>query len=248
MAQKRMLNKTISVSKQVNKLSLKSKLIYTWSIPHLDDYGYLTKDTEVYRAIVFPMSKEITEEDIEIFFKEAINSIDEYGIALIEELSDCYFFTGFENHQKITENKKSKCKFKAKKINPQETPRISEKPQKSPLEVKISKDKISKDKITTKVVEKTQEFGNKDINTLLKVFEDAGFKVTTKQKMNRYSANRLIKKYGLLKATRLAEYALSIINQPYAPQVTNVLDLEQKLNKVLIYWKKQKPSEVKNYD
>jgi phage replication O-like protein O len=99
----------------------------------------------------------------------------------------------------------------------------------------------SKDTIT-KVIEKTPEFGNKDINSLIRIFENHNLKITTKQKLNRYAANRLIKKYGLSKITRLAEYSLSITEKRYAPQVTNILDLEEKLPKIILYWKKHSQS------
>ncbi len=57
MAKARMLHKKISVSAQVNKLSLPARLLFTWMIPHTDDEGRLKGDPEFIKAIVVPMTK-----------------------------------------------------------------------------------------------------------------------------------------------------------------------------------------------
>jgi hypothetical protein len=57
MAKARMLHKKISVSVQVNKLTLPARLLFTWMIPHADDEGKLKGDIEFIRAMVIPMTK-----------------------------------------------------------------------------------------------------------------------------------------------------------------------------------------------
>ena len=57
MAKARMLHKKISVSTQVNKLSLPARLLFTWMIPHTDDEGRLKGDPEFIKATVVPMTK-----------------------------------------------------------------------------------------------------------------------------------------------------------------------------------------------
>jgi len=57
MAKARMLHKKISVSVQVNKLTLPAKLLFTWMIPHADDVGKLKGDIEFIKAMVAPMTK-----------------------------------------------------------------------------------------------------------------------------------------------------------------------------------------------
>ena len=140
MAQKRMLNKSISLSAQVNKLNLKEKIIFTWSIPHLDDYGLLDSDPEVLKAMVIPMIKEITIKDINQFVKRA----EELGLLI--SFQDCLEFTGFANHQSISEEKKAKMKFSKIPINPQENNGENNNPQKSPVQDKIREDKIREEK------------------------------------------------------------------------------------------------------
>jgi len=57
MAKARMLHKKISVSSQINKLSLPARLLFTWMIPHADDEGRLKGDLEFIKATVVPMTK-----------------------------------------------------------------------------------------------------------------------------------------------------------------------------------------------
>ena len=57
MAKARMLHKKISVSVQVNKLTLPAKLLFTWMISHADDEGKLKGDIEFIKAMVVPMTK-----------------------------------------------------------------------------------------------------------------------------------------------------------------------------------------------
>lgn len=120
-----MLNKSISLSRQVSQLSLKSQFIFTWCIPHLDDFGLIDCDVHVIKAAVFPMTKEIRPADIEKFFLEA----SEKG--LITEYQDCIEFRGFTNHQSISAEKRAKSKF----------PKIPKNPQESPVQEKGSKEK-----------------------------------------------------------------------------------------------------------
>jgi phage replication O-like protein O len=78
------------------------------------------------------------------------------------------------------------------------------------------------------------EYGNHEINELLKVFTDKGIKIT-KQKLNRNAAHRLITKYSFKKSMAAAEYAISVLGKKYAPQILNLLDLEEKMNNLIMY-------------
>lgn len=136
MAQKRMLNKSISLSLQVNQLSEKGMLIFTWCIPHLDDFGLLEVSAEVIKAMVFPLAKKITVKDIEEF------KIRAKELNLIKIFQDCIEFTGFQNHQTISREKMAKSKFS--KI-PQENIGENNISQEFPVQDKLSKDKGRED-------------------------------------------------------------------------------------------------------
>lgn len=72
MAQKRMLDRKISVSDQVNYLSIEAQLLFTWGIPHADDFGFLPHNPNTLKAIIFPM-KDIKIEDFNRWVKEIID-------------------------------------------------------------------------------------------------------------------------------------------------------------------------------
>ncbi len=135
-----MLNKSISLSAQVNKLKLKSKIIYTWAIPHLDDYGLISNDQEVIKAMVVPMIKDIEITDINEFI------LDAEAVGLTKEWSDCIEFLGFENHQSITAEKRAKCHFSKNPKNPQENFGENKNPQESPVQEKGREVKRREDK------------------------------------------------------------------------------------------------------
>lgn len=156
MAKARMLSRAIALDKQLNGLSLKCQLIYTWCIPFLDDYGLINNDPGVLKYLIFPRNNHISEDDIAEFIREAKNADcsklmcgkEEKG--LIEELEDCLYFKGFQNHNRLTDYKRSQSEFKKNRYNkpknniPQETPEIPENSRSSPSKDRLSKDRLSK--------------------------------------------------------------------------------------------------------
>jgi len=72
MAERRMLWKSISRSKKVNKLlkTWQSKLLYTWAISHFDREGLQEADSYTLKATVVPLVNEITTENIDQFIFE----------------------------------------------------------------------------------------------------------------------------------------------------------------------------------
>ncbi|MDB5258089.1 MAG: dnaD, partial [Chitinophagaceae bacterium] len=75
MAERRMLSKTISTSRKVNKLTDRAGLLYTWLIAHTDDYGRMEGDALSVRAKVVPMRNSTIDEvesDLVILEKDLI--------------------------------------------------------------------------------------------------------------------------------------------------------------------------------
>jgi len=54
-AQKRLLDKKISISEQVSNLPLEAQIIFTWSIPHADDLGLLPTSLKTLKAMIVPI-------------------------------------------------------------------------------------------------------------------------------------------------------------------------------------------------
>lgn len=63
MAQARLLNKAISLSEKVADLKDDStRLLYTWIIPHTDDFGLIIKSARTIKATVVPMLSSTVED------------------------------------------------------------------------------------------------------------------------------------------------------------------------------------------
>lgn len=232
-----MLNKSISLSSQVNSLTLKEKLIFTWSIPHLDDYGLLQNDAKVIKATVCPMTDDIKAKEINGFIQHA------HELGLIEVYEDCIEFTGFTNHQSISAEKRAKCKFK--KIipkNPQENSGENNNPQKSPVQDKRSKDKIREDNSNVAVADNNPESEiNKQIPLLIELFKpiNPSHDRLFSNKTQRSALERMIKKYSYQKVEAMIKALPEIVGKPYAPTITTPYQLETNLGKLILFVKKE---------
>lgn len=96
MAERRMISKSISISEKVNSLSLFGRLLYTWMIPHADDFGRLPGSPTKIKALVIPMFEE-TVKDVE----SALKDMSACGLILWYTVNgDKYIqINNFEEHQ-----------------------------------------------------------------------------------------------------------------------------------------------------
>lgn len=86
-------------------------------------------------------------------------------------------------------------------------------------------------------VEKS-EYGNSEINSFIKSFEETlGLPIATKQKLNRYAAKRLLARYKPEGCAKLITLASMANTTPYAPRIANVMDLEQKLPNLFVWYR-----------
>lgn len=112
MAQKRMIDKKISVSEQVANLPLSAQLIFTWSIPHADDLGLLPISLRTLKAMIVPMW-EITLED----FGNQVESIVSQGLWEVWEWEGDKFYRISKFLENQTLKKDRKPNTLAKNIN-----------------------------------------------------------------------------------------------------------------------------------
>lgn len=68
-----MISKTISTSRKVSRLSERAALVYTWVIPHTDDYGHIEGDALSIKAKVVPMLP-ITAEQVQEVIAELVKN------------------------------------------------------------------------------------------------------------------------------------------------------------------------------
>lgn len=108
MATRRMVHKSISVDKSVNSLSDFAGLLYTWIIPHLDDFGKIEGDATVIKALVVPLRPQSIEE-VEQALQEIlmqVRSVERY------EVNEKFIlrYKNFDEYQ-IGLSKRTKSKF-----------------------------------------------------------------------------------------------------------------------------------------
>lgn len=119
MAERRMVSKVISLSEKVNSLSLFGRLLYTWMIPHADDFGRLPGSPAKVRVLVVPFCDE-TIRDVE----NELADMNRIGIIRWYEVDGERFIqiVNFENHQQGL-HKRTKSKFpEPPEGKPPETP------------------------------------------------------------------------------------------------------------------------------
>lgn len=102
-----MLSKSISHSEQVDSLSEFAQLFFTWTIPHLDDFGKIAGSPKTLKAIVMPMS----DRPIEDFEKAIIEMLNERLISRYEVEGQLVIeYPGFDTYQTGL-NKRTKSKY-----------------------------------------------------------------------------------------------------------------------------------------
>lgn len=96
MANRRMISKSISISRKANAISDFAALLFTWMVPHADDYGVLDGDEGTIKALVVPRRKQ-TEKQV----GQALSEMQEIGLIWRYFYKDKPYiqFTNFEEHQ-----------------------------------------------------------------------------------------------------------------------------------------------------
>jgi DnaD/phage-associated family protein len=121
MAERRMVSKCISVSEKVNSLpSTFDMLLYTWIIPHADDFGRMPGSPLKVKALVVPMlDKSI--KDVE----ESLSNLDHSGLIIWYEVNGDKFIQveNFDDHQSGL-HKRTKSKFPPPPVVSEKFPEI----------------------------------------------------------------------------------------------------------------------------
>ena len=96
MANRRMISKSISVSDETNALSDFAALLFTWMIPHTDDYGIINGTPGKIKALVVPRRKQ-NEKQVE----ESLIEMQKLGMIwrYIFKGEQYLQFVNFEKHQ-----------------------------------------------------------------------------------------------------------------------------------------------------
>lgn len=104
----------------------------------------------------------------------------------------------------------------------------------------INKNKrIKEEKNITNVIEPKAQYGNVDVNTVIDKFEMTYKLKLTKVKQNRNAASNLVRKYGLDQTLKAIEAASMCLQDQYAPSIVNLIDLQEKYDKLRVYYARQ---------
>jgi len=149
MARRRMLSRRVSQSKKVNKLPLKAQIVWTWTIPFLDDYGCYTGDPEDIKTEVFPKNKKISEKDI----RQALERMAEVGLVLWYSVNGdglVQQYQNFDNFQTFKGDRTRKSDYP--QYQPEKEGFVPVGNQRIPeTSLKLSKVKLSKVKLKDKI-------------------------------------------------------------------------------------------------
>jgi len=119
MAQKRMLDKKISLSEQVADLSIPAALLFTWSIPHTDDIGLLPRSHRTLKAAIVPMW-EYGSKDFDGFVAEIVKQKLWQPFEYSGE--QFYILTKFQGHQTLKKDRQPQTRLGIKvSKDPKET-------------------------------------------------------------------------------------------------------------------------------
>ena len=107
MANRRMISKRISISKRVNAIPIFSRLLFTWIIPHTDDWGRLDGDPEKIKAMIMPLSKRPVKD-----FDKSLEEMAKVGLIVWYAVDNSLYLqiVNFEDHQSKLE-KRTHSKF-----------------------------------------------------------------------------------------------------------------------------------------
>src|SRR3990167_4080356 len=135
MANRRMISKSISTSKKLMKVSDFAALLFSWLIPHCDDYGHMDGSPEMVRGIVVPLRNKTIEE-----VKNALEELEAISLLKIYEVNgDRYLeIIKWGDFQTFKNDRPLNMEYPI----PLESSGIREIPLSDSSKVKISKDKI----------------------------------------------------------------------------------------------------------
>jgi len=155
MARGRIISKTISHSTKIAKVLSRSEfaaLLYTWIIPHTDDFGQISADITGIMLMVMPASKRKQAD-----FTGAIKLLIEHG--LLQKNGHVIRVIGFDNFQSFRSDRNKQNKYPGIEWNDSDIPvPYQDIPLADVSEVKLREVKRSKEKINYNYV--TNKFEN----------------------------------------------------------------------------------------
>lgn len=237
MAQRRMFSQKIVSSDAFLDMPTSSRELYFQLGMYADDDGFINPK-KVVRMIG------ASDDDLKVLIAKRFVIPFENGVVVIKHWKINNLIRKDFYQETIYEEQKKELKLKENNAYTERKQNVN-----NPLpQVRLGKVRLDQDSIgkpSTNVEGGNPQFGTSEINELLNYGQTLGF-AATKQTLNRYAINRLLKSKTVEQLKKAAEFSQQIRDEAYAPQVNNWLDLEEKYLKLRDWVKRQKPKETKH--
>jgi hypothetical protein len=98
---------------------------------------------------------------------------------------------------------------------------------------------------TNVVLGETPKFGNEQINEMFAYWqEQVGYGIEANKQKNRYATNNLLKKYGVEKTKQLVDGVALAQGEKYAPKISDFVQLQADLNRLLQWGKNRNNNRI----
>lgn len=250
MASGRLLKKQISLSMQVNNLTLKSALLYSWSIAHADDTGLLPYESMILKAIICPLRIDITLLDIDKLKEECIENNLYREIQLNGK--KLLYMEKFWEHQTLKKDR-NPLTLLGNKLTWKQVEKIYKELgiqmedngiQMEPEEKRREEKRREVKRREVNIIPATKVAGVKDIMTLF--YSSINPTISWNNRTTLKATEDLIKRFGLEKVVELTKYAISVQGKDFAPTITTPYQLKEKLAQLKIFSDKHNKSLIQN--
>lgn len=98
---------------------------------------------------------------------------------------------------------------------------------------------------TNVVLGETPKFGNEQINEMFAYWQErVGYGIEANKQKNRYATNNLLKKYGVEKTKQLVDGVALAHGEKYAPKISDFVQLQSDLNRLLQWGKNRNNNRI----
>ncbi len=237
-----MISKSISTSAKLSEVSTFAALLFTWTIPHCDDYGHMDADPKIVKAVVVPLRAESVQE-----VGAALQELEHVGLVRFYSHTDegrerrYLEVVKWSEHQTLKNDRPAYIAYPLPTgWNPVDSNGF--------LEAKGSKAKRSKGKGTSSArgtkktaAEEAATQEEKDIGQVIDAFRAVNptYQLLFSQRPQREAARRLLRLYALDKVLRTVAMLETSNASTYAPTITTPVVLERRLGDLIAWWRKE---------
>lgn len=229
-----MISKSISTSTKLADVSLFARLLFTWLIPHCDDYGRMDGSSKIVRGIVVPLGDEgPVEVEAALIELEKVALIKRYDVAGKTYLQ----VEKWNNHQTLRSDRPLQSVYPTGVIG---TPEGA----KGQTKRKVREGKVREGKTTESLVASLKYLSNvpeEDITELIERFEITRSKVLSVAEDLKLYCQRKAKTYRNYKA-----FLLNAVKRDFKERVKKAPEKPKEEEKPMTEEQKRRVAEIKS--